>query len=85
MDFGPLSIAQITEYCNSIENVMNNNNNKKCIYHITSTSSDNMINTALLLCSYLIIVEKYSAVKAYKPFKNYSFIPYRDALNSPST
>jgi len=54
------------------------------IYHISSENHDHKANAIWLICAYCIIILKYSAKQAFKPFKHFKdIIPFRDALKTP--
>ena len=49
------------------------------IYHYTSTDYAKAANAAYLMGAYQIIMMGYSAERAFDPFKEIKFVPFRDA------
>lgn len=49
------------------------------IYHYTSTDYAKAANSVFLMGAFQIIILGYSAEKAFEPFKNIKFVPFRDA------
>ncbi|KAJ1343644.1 hypothetical protein BSLG_001792 [Batrachochytrium salamandrivorans] len=81
-DFGPNNLSHVMRFCEILHAKFNNPatcNKKICLY--SSTSADKRANSAFLICSYMMIVQRNTPEEAYQSLMGISppFVPYRDA------
>ena len=80
-DFGPLDIGKTYEFCRLMEKFIekSNKSNVKIIYYCQNHPYT-MLNSAVLIISYMIFVRNCTLFEAYGPFyESKSFTTYRDA------
>lgn len=82
-DFGPLNLAMVHRYSRELARLLKDKNyaDNRVFHYCTSEKPDKMVNGAFLMGAFMIIIEKYTAEKAYAKFSNYIklFKHYRDA------
>lgn len=68
-DIGPLNLGYIYKYCKLLsERLEDPGYSLKKLYHTTNGNEAKRTNSALLVCLYLIIVERKSPEEVYRPF-----------------
>jgi len=68
-DIGPLNLGYIYKYCKLLsERLEDPSYSLKKLYHTTNGNEAKRTNSALLVCMYMIIVEKKTADEVYAPF-----------------
>lgn len=82
-DFGPFDLGLIYTFCKQLKDLLNKSN-KPVVYYCVD-HMHRKANAAVLICSYMIIIEKASVENAYKPFFGINFVPFRDAGFSINT
>eukprot|EP00825_Cyclidium_porcatum_P041761 TRINITY_DN554_c0_g3_i3.p1 TRINITY_DN554_c0_g3~~TRINITY_DN554_c0_g3_i3.p1 ORF type:complete len:484 (-),score=65.11 TRINITY_DN554_c0_g3_i3:92-1516(-) len=85
-DFGPLHLGEIYRFINKIESALRiceKNNTPICV--LTGTNPEKSVNSALLMCSFLIISKKYSPEMAFQYFEpiHAQLTAYRDSTGDP--
>jgi len=82
-DFGPLNLAMVHRYSRELARLLKDKNyaDNRVFHYCTSEKPEKMVNGAFLMGAFMIIIEKYTAEKAYAKFSNYLklFKHYRDA------
>lgn len=79
-DFGPLNLGKTWKYVTELEKLLRHPDYlTNQIYHYTSTDYAKCANSAYLMGAYQIIIMGYSAEKAFEPFSEIKFVPFRDA------
>mmetsp|Transcript_58125 Transcript_58125/g.123428 ORF Transcript_58125/g.123428 Transcript_58125/m.123428 type:complete len:395 (-) Transcript_58125:118-1302(-) len=85
-DFGPLNLGQTYRYCKMLDDILKDPTKRgKKIIHCCSADPKKRSNSAYLICSYLVIIQRQSAENAFAPFNfcQPPLMPYRDATASP--
>eukprot|EP00729_Bicosta_minor_P002050 gene2050-29557_t len=81
-DFGPLNLAQLTQYCKLVETLLADpRHTGKMIVHVTGTNTERRSNAAALIGCFAVIVLRHSPEDAYRPLSRLSpaLCPFRDA------
>jgi len=84
-DVGPLNLGYIYKYCKLLsERLEDPSNGHKKLYHTTNGTEAKRTNSALLVCSYMIIVERKPPSEVYAPFSDlrHSMTTYHDCWKS---
>ena len=72
----------VHRYCRELQklNKLHSEKNTK-IFHYCGTDPAKMTNAVFLMCAFMIVILKMSAVTAYEHFKDYHqlVVPFRDA------
>ncbi|KAJ5077292.1 intein-containing cell division cycle 14 isoform a precursor [Anaeramoeba ignava] len=80
-DFGPYNLAQITKFCEILFEKMNDPEltQKKIIFYCLDTP-ESFTNSAVLICSFMMIAMEKTPEEAFKPFEKIDkIISFRDA------
>ena len=79
-DFGPLNLGKTWKYVTELDKLLRHPEYlSNQIYHYTSTNFDKAANAAYLMGAFQIIILGFSAERAFEPFKDIKFTPFRDA------